>query len=70
VWLWRYVSLGSLAAAFVLPLAVWALGALGAGERAPAPLLTTAAAGAALIVYMHRANIGRLRRGEESRFKF
>ncbi|HEX8559696.1 MAG TPA: glycerol-3-phosphate 1-O-acyltransferase PlsY [Pyrinomonadaceae bacterium] len=69
VWLWRYVSLGSLAAAAVLPPAVWALGGFGAGGRAPAPLLATAAAGAALIVYMHRANIGRLRRGEESKLK-
>ncbi|HEX8353666.1 MAG TPA: glycerol-3-phosphate 1-O-acyltransferase PlsY, partial [Pyrinomonadaceae bacterium] len=30
--LWRYVSLGSMAAACVLPLAVWSLGALGLGD--------------------------------------
>ena len=69
VWLWRYVSLGSLTAAFVLPLAVWALGALGLSDRAPAPVLAFAAAGAALIVLMHRANVGRLVRGEESKLK-
>ena len=69
VWLWRYVSLGSITAACVLPLAVWALGALGVSDRAAWPLLVFAAAGAALIVLMHRANIGRLLRGEESKFK-
>lgn len=69
VWLWRYVSLGSVTAAAVLPLAVWGLSALGFSDRAAAPPLVTAAVGAALIVFMHRANIGRLRRGEESKFK-
>jgi glycerol-3-phosphate acyltransferase PlsY len=69
VWLWRYVSLGSVTAAAVLPLAVWALGTLGLSDRAAAPLLAFAAAGAALIVLMHRANIGRLLRGEESKLK-
>jgi glycerol-3-phosphate acyltransferase PlsY len=69
VWAWRYVSLGSMAAAGVLPLAVWSLGALGLGDRAAAPVLAVAALGAALIIYMHRANIGRLLRGEESRWK-
>jgi glycerol-3-phosphate acyltransferase PlsY len=69
VWLWRYVSLGSITAAAVLPLAVWALGTLGLSDRAAAPLLAFAAAGAALIVLMHRANIGRLLRGEESKLK-
>jgi acyl phosphate:glycerol-3-phosphate acyltransferase len=66
VWLWRYVSLGSMAAALVLPLAV---GAFGAGDTATKPVLVIAAIGAALIVFMHRANIGRLRRGEESKLK-
>jgi glycerol-3-phosphate acyltransferase PlsY len=67
VWLWRFVSLGSMAAAAALPPAVWALG--GAGERATAPVLAVAVAGAALIIFMHRANIGRLFRGEESKLK-
>jgi acyl phosphate:glycerol-3-phosphate acyltransferase len=69
VWLWRYVSLGSIVAASVLPLAVWALGTLGVSDRAPAPLLALSILGAALIVLMHRANVGRLLRGEESKLK-
>ena len=69
VWLWRYVSLGSIVAAVVLPLAVWALSAVGLSDRAATPVLAVAATGAALIVFMHRANIGRLLRGEESRWK-
>ena len=69
VGLWRYVSLGSMAAAALLPVAVWSLSALGVGGRAPLPLLALSTAGAALIVFMHRANVGRLLRGEESKFK-
>ncbi len=69
VWSWRYVSLGSMAGAAVLPLAAWALGALGVSDRAAAPVLAVAVTGAALIALMHRANIGRLLRGEESRWK-
>jgi glycerol-3-phosphate acyltransferase PlsY len=69
VWLWRYVSLGSIAAASVLPLAVWSLSALGISDRATKPLLLLSVLGAALIVLMHRANVGRLLRGEENRLK-
>lgn len=69
VWLWRYVSLGSIVAAAVLPPAVWALGALGVSDRVSRPLLALSILGAALIVLTHRANVGRLLRGEESRLK-
>ncbi|MFL6255593.1 MAG: glycerol-3-phosphate 1-O-acyltransferase PlsY [Pyrinomonadaceae bacterium] len=69
VWLWRYVSLGSMVAALMLPVAVWALSTLGVSDRAPRPLLVLSMLGAALIVLMHRANVGRLLRGEESRLK-
>ena len=69
VWLWRYVSLGSMLAALVLPIAVWSLGALGVSDRPRRPILVLSILGAALIVLMHRANVGRLRRGEESRLK-
>ncbi|HEX8187473.1 MAG TPA: glycerol-3-phosphate 1-O-acyltransferase PlsY [Pyrinomonadaceae bacterium] len=69
VWLWRYVSLGSIVAASLLPLAVWSLGALGLGDRARSPLLLLSVLGAALIVLMHRANVGRLLRGEENKLK-
>jgi glycerol-3-phosphate acyltransferase PlsY len=61
----RYVSLGSITAAALLPVGVWLLGG---GGRATAPLLTAAVLGAALIVYAHRANIGRLLSGTESKF--
>jgi glycerol-3-phosphate acyltransferase PlsY len=69
VWLWRYVSLGSIVAAALLPVVVWSLSTLGIGERAPRPLLVLSILGAALIVFMHRANVGRLLRGEESKLK-
>ena len=65
----RYVSLGSVTSAAVLPVCVWLLGnRAGAGDRL-APVTATAVAGAALIIFMHRANIGRLLRGQESKLK-
>src|ERR1043166_4076427 len=64
----RYVSLGSIAAAALIPLAVWLLGLRAAGENR-IPLLTAATLGGALIIFMHRANIGRLARGEENKLK-
>jgi glycerol-3-phosphate acyltransferase PlsY len=69
VWLWRYVSLGSITAAAVLPLAVWSLGAFGIADHAQAPVLAVAVLGAALIIFMHRTNIGRLLTGKENRLK-
>jgi glycerol-3-phosphate acyltransferase PlsY len=68
VWATRYVSLGSIAAAALIPLAVWLLG-LRAADDNQLPLLTAATAGGALIIFMHRANIGRLVRGEENKLK-
>ena len=56
----RYVSLGSMCAAVVIPLFVWLL----SGSR---PLLVAALVGALLIVFAHRGNIGRLAHGTESR---
>lgn len=62
VFLTGYVSLGSVVAAASLPLlTVW----LYPGR--PAVLWITAALGA-LVVWMHRGNIGRLLKGTESRF--
>jgi glycerol-3-phosphate acyltransferase PlsY len=69
VWATRYVSLGSIVAAALVPLAVWALGARAARAEEVTSVLTASALGGALIIFMHRANIGRLLRGEESRFK-
>lgn len=57
----RYVSLGSLVGAAVLP------AALAWQERGATPLVLVAAAVAAFVYWTHRENIGRLRRGEERR---
>jgi glycerol-3-phosphate acyltransferase PlsY len=57
-----YVSLGSLAAAVALPLAVLVL------DGAHSPVLVVAVLVAFFVFWTHRANIGRLRRGEEHRF--
>jgi glycerol-3-phosphate acyltransferase PlsY len=59
----RYVSLASLLAAAVLPIAilVW--------FRDPqSPVLVASVVIAAFVFWTHRANIARLRRGEEHRF--
>lgn len=65
---WRYVSLGSIAAAASMPLFVYFLWA---PHHAP-PLTVTfgALAAALLIVYKHDANIQRLVEGREPRFSF
>jgi glycerol-3-phosphate acyltransferase PlsY len=59
-----FVSLGSLAAAVALPVALLATN----GGRVT-PVLIVAVAVAAFVFWTHRANIGRLRRGEENRFR-
>lgn len=68
VWATRYISLGSITAAALIPIAVWLLSLRGTGED-KLPLLTAATVGGALIIFMHRANIGRLLRGEENKLK-
>jgi acyl phosphate:glycerol-3-phosphate acyltransferase len=66
VWTWRYVSLGSLAAAAALPLLVYLLWA---PHFAPPEIVTFGSlAIAAIVIYRHRGNIGRLARGEEPKF--
>lgn len=57
-----YVSLASLVAAVVLPVAV----VLRHGHESP--IFALAAVLALFVAWTHRANIGRLRRGEEHRF--
>lgn len=57
-----YMSLASLAGAAALPLAILVL----VGFRSP--LFAVSVAVAAFVFWTHRANIGRLRRGEEPRF--
>ena len=58
-----YVSLGSIAAAAVLPLAVYTL-----EDTGTSPLFWIAAAIAAAVIILHRHNIQRLLKGTESRF--
>jgi len=68
VWFWRYVSLGSLAAAAAIPLLVYLFWA---PHFAPPNVVTVGSlAIAALVIVQHRANIGRLARGEEPKFSF
>lgn len=65
----RYVSLASLVAALVLPLACFALPAVPppVGGDVARPVQVAALLVGLLIIVRHRANIGRLVRGEESR---
>lgn len=59
----RIVSVGSLAAAVALPVMI----AL-TPHRGGTALLAFSVALSAFVIWSHRANIGRLRRGEENRF--
>jgi glycerol-3-phosphate acyltransferase PlsY len=57
-----YVSLASLSAATVLPAMI------GLRDGVRSPLFVVSAVVTAFVFWTHRANIGRLRRGEEPRF--
>jgi acyl phosphate:glycerol-3-phosphate acyltransferase len=57
----RYASVASMVSAVSLPLWSWVMGY-------PWPVTVFAGLAAAGVVVLHRANIGRLARGEESRF--
>lgn len=59
---WRYVSLGSIAAAAVMPIAVWAL-----GEGRVVGVVTMIVA--VIVIIRHFENIKRLVAGTENRFK-
>ena len=63
----RYVSLGSMIAAILIPIFLWIETLIRPSQDAKA-LIATALMGAALIVYAHRANIGRLVNRTENRF--
>src|SRR6266581_4107985 len=64
VFLWsRYVSLASIVVSFALPFATWLT------DRRPLFVVVTGAM-AALAIFKHHANIGRLLNGTESRFTF
>ena len=69
VWATRYVSLGSITAAATLPLFIWLVRDRVNPDAIDAPLMAVAAFGGALIIFTHRANIGRLLNGTESKLK-
>jgi glycerol-3-phosphate acyltransferase PlsY len=60
----RYISLGSIVAAATFPFGVWLI------LRPPPPIWIAALIAGAFIVYRHRANIERIRAGNEHVFKF
>ena len=62
----RYVSLGSIMAAALIPLLVWLQNVFVEPVADLRPLLTAAVVGALLIILAHRGNIERLARGTES----
>ncbi|WP_432822674.1 glycerol-3-phosphate 1-O-acyltransferase PlsY [Trichloromonas sp.] len=62
LWKWRYISLGSISAAAVIPfLAFYFEGSF--------PLFLAALFIAGMVIVRHRANIERLRNGTENKFK-
>jgi acyl phosphate:glycerol-3-phosphate acyltransferase len=60
----RYLSLGSMTLAGLFPLACWMI------LHPPWPVLLSAVAAAVIIIDRHRANITRIRAGEERIFSF
>ena len=64
----RYVSLGSIIAAVTMPLFIWLQNLIRPSLEFP-PVITAATVGALLIIFAHRANIGRLIQGNESKFR-
>ena len=60
----RYISLGSVIAAGTFPLGVWLI------QHPPAPVWIASLIAGTFIVYRHRANIERIRRGNENLFSF
>ena len=69
VWRTRYVSLGSILAAVAIPLFVLLQNVFIRPIDSLASILSAAIVGAALIVFAHRENIGRLKNGTENRFR-
>jgi len=69
IWKTRYVSLGSMVAAMAIPVFVLAQNAFIRPVSPLAPVVSASTIGAALIIFAHRGNIGRLIEGSESKFK-
>lgn len=63
----HYVSVGSITGAIVMPILT---GVMNKGRENLAIIVIFVAAAAALAIFCHRANIGRLIRGEENRLDF
>ncbi|MGA8596316.1 MAG: glycerol-3-phosphate 1-O-acyltransferase PlsY [Bryobacteraceae bacterium] len=62
VWVSKYISLGSVIAALLFPLAVWMI------MHPPEPILISAIFAGLLITYRHKANIQRILAGNENVF--
>jgi glycerol-3-phosphate acyltransferase PlsY len=60
----RYISLGSIVGAAVFPLCVWLI------EHPAWPVIAASMIAGAFIISRHKANIGRLRAGNEHVFRF
>jgi glycerol-3-phosphate acyltransferase PlsY len=60
----RYISMGSICGAAVFPLCVWLI------EHPAWPITVASVIAGAFIIWRHRANIGRLRAGNEHVFRF
>ncbi len=60
----RHISMGSIVAAGSLPLAAWLI------LHPPAPILWSALLAGAFIIIRHKANIQRIRAGNENVFRF
>lgn len=69
VWLTRYVSLGSIVAAAALPVVTLVLHLLVRPTDGFTEIFSAGVVASLLIIFMHRANIGRLLSGTESKFK-
>ncbi len=59
----RYASVASIATALAVPFVAWAYGG-------PNSVTLFCAAAGIAVIFLHRANLGRLRAGTESRFQF
>jgi glycerol-3-phosphate acyltransferase PlsY len=55
----KYVSLGSVLAAGLLPLAIWLI------SHPPLPIVAAAAVAGAFIIWRHKPNLVRIRAGQE-----
>jgi glycerol-3-phosphate acyltransferase PlsY len=65
----RYVSLSSMLAVLAIPLFVWLRIQFGCGLQDSTLLLSVGVAVAGIVVFAHRANISRLMKGTENKFR-